>query len=242
MIKERRVLEHLQETFSPFRLPTELLLKTMGCDGSRDAWYDTDDSVPTVHICYEFLQDILQTVPSEVTPAGITPRDAVLGQLLFWISHEVGHAIFDIFEVPLLGREEDAADQFAGYILLYFGKDQARRLVGGAAYSFNKFVKNYKENPKVEKPLDKYSNVHGLPEQRFYNLVCLAYGADPELYADVVENGYLPKSRAENCDYEFQTFSRAWRTEIRPHIDQKKAKAVLDTSWLPQASARPVRR
>src|SRR5262245_38121346 len=38
-LKERRVLEKLQEVFSPFRLPMELKLRTVGCDGVSNAWY-----------------------------------------------------------------------------------------------------------------------------------------------------------------------------------------------------------
>ena len=36
-LKERRVLEKLQEIFSPFQLPVELKLRTVGCDGVREA-------------------------------------------------------------------------------------------------------------------------------------------------------------------------------------------------------------
>src|SRR5262245_63762373 len=38
-LKERRVLEKLQEVFSPFRLPVELKLRIVGCDGVSNAWY-----------------------------------------------------------------------------------------------------------------------------------------------------------------------------------------------------------
>jgi hypothetical protein len=239
MIKERRALESLQQILSPFRLPAELTIKTMGCNGMINSWYNTENSMPTVHMCYELLQDILATAPEETTPAGITPRDAVVGQFLFWTLHEVGHAAFDIYQVPLFGREEDAADQFAVYIMLQFGKERAHQLVEGAAYAANTFMKNYQQNPEVEKRLEKYSSVHGLPEQRFYNFLCLAYGADPNGFADVVENGYLPKKRADNCGYEYETFRRAWRTEMSPHIDAQMARTVLDTTWLPQPSSRP---
>jgi hypothetical protein len=234
MLKERRVLETLQQILSPFRFRTELTIKTMGCDGMINSWYNIDDSVPTVHMCYELLQDILQTAPKETTSSGVTPRDAVVGQFLFWTLHEFGHAVFDIYSVPLFGREEDAADQFAVYIMLQFGKDRAHQLVEGAAYAANEFMKGYQQNPAVEKRLEKYSSVHGLPEQRFYNLMCMAYGADPKTFADVVENGFLPKKRAGNCNYEYETFSKAWRAEITPHIDQRMARTVLDTTWLPQ--------
>jgi hypothetical protein len=37
MLKERRVLEKLQDIFSPFQLPIELTFKTVGCDGVSNA-------------------------------------------------------------------------------------------------------------------------------------------------------------------------------------------------------------
>jgi hypothetical protein len=242
LIRERQVLETLQQMFGPFRLPVELTIKTMGCDGMINSWYSTDNSVPTVHMCYELLQEILRTMPEGTNPEGITPHDMVVGQFLFWVLHELGHAVFHIFQVPLFGREEDAADQFAGYIMLQFGKDQAHRWVEGAAYAANEYMKDYKQNPRVEKTLEKYSSVHGLPEQRFYNLMCLAYGADPELFADVLEHGFLPKTRARNCEYEYETFRRSFAREIRPHIDRQMARAVLDSTWFVESPSRPLPR
>jgi hypothetical protein len=239
MIRERRVLETVQQIFSPFRLPTQATIKTMGCDGLVNAWFNTDNSVPTVHICYELLQMFLDTGPQETTPRGITPQDALVGQFFLWVSHEFGHAVFDMYQIPVLGREEDAADQFAGYIMLQFGKDRAHRLFEGAAYGVKGLIKNYKRNPNVDYKLTKLSSVHGLPEQRFYNLMCMAYGADPVTFADVVDDEYLPKRRADNCEYEFQNFRRAWNSEISPHIDRQMAQTVLDTTWLPRPALAP---
>jgi len=44
MLKEHRVLEKLQEIFSPFQLPIEVTFKIARCDGVSNAWY----SRPTV--------------------------------------------------------------------------------------------------------------------------------------------------------------------------------------------------
>jgi len=76
-----------------------------------------------------------------------------------------------------------------------------------------------------------FASDHGLPEERFYNLLCLAFGADPVQFSDL-EN-YLPPTRSRNCKYEYQTLVRAFHMEISPHIDQEMATRVLDTSWLP---------
>jgi hypothetical protein len=60
----------------------------------------------------------------------------MLGPLFDVFLHEFGHASFDLFDVPLFGREEDAADQFSAYIMLHFGKAEARCLILGTAYAY----------------------------------------------------------------------------------------------------------
>ena len=225
MLKERRVLEKLQEIFSPFQLPIELTFKTVGCDGVSNAWY----SRPTVTICYEYLAEIQRDMPKETTPAGVTPADAVLGRFFYAVAHETGHAMFDLLNVPVFGYQEDAADQFAGYIILQFGKADARRLILGAAHSYKKYV----QNPTVTAPLTAFSDEHSPPAQRFYNLLCLAYGADRVLFADFVEQNYLPKERAKVCRRQYGELVYAFHQLIAPHLDKQLAKQVMDTSWLP---------
>ena len=193
-LKAGRALEKMQEIFSPFRLPNDLNLRTFEC-GMANAWYQR----PTVTICYEYLYDIRNTMPKETTTSGVTATDAILGQFFYVVAHEMGHAMFDFLNVPLWGRAEDAADQFATYIMLLFGKQDARRLIGGAAFSY----KNYVQNPKITVRLEAFSEVHGAPMQRFYNLLCMAYGADRETFGDLVEKGFLPQARAKNCRVEF---------------------------------------
>jgi hypothetical protein len=39
---------------------------------------------------------------------------------------------------------------------------------------------------------------------------------------------------------EYQTLVRAFRQQIRPHIDQEQARVVLDTDWLEQVEANPL--
>jgi hypothetical protein len=242
LMKERHALETLQNIFSPFRLPVGLNIKTVGCDGVSNAWYQRVARQPTVSLCYEYLQEIQQGLPKETTPAGITPGDALVGQLFFAMAHEVGHAMFDIFDVPILGRQEDAADQFAAYVMLQFGGDRARRLVTGAAYSYKAYIKNYKQKPNVTLPLAAFSSDHGSPEERFYNLLCMAYGYDAKVFADLVEQEYLPKTRAKNCLYEYKDLEYAVGQVFAPHIDKEMAKKVLETRWLSDAVPRPAPR
>ncbi|MGI9294371.1 MAG: DUF4344 domain-containing metallopeptidase [Pseudomonadales bacterium] len=57
--------------------------------------------------------------------------------------------------------------------------------------------------------------------------LCIAYGADPKLFSDLVTNGYLPKRRTEGCEGEYQQAQYAFETFIGPHIDPDLEKIVL---------------
>jgi Putative metallopeptidase len=230
MLREHRVLEDMQGILSPFRLPEELTIKTTEC-GMANSWYSRENSKPTVTLCYELLRHILQSLPKNTSPGGITPRDAAVGQFFWLTTHEVGHAMFDLFKVPIFGHAEDAADNFAGYVMLLFGKERARRLIAGGAWAWRMYVADYRTNPIVHTQLAGFASNHGQPEERFYNLMCLAYGADPVTFADLTQDGYLPPNRSPTCRFEYDTLANAFHREISPHIDQQIARQVLDTAW-----------
>jgi hypothetical protein len=235
LLRERRALESLQDILSPLRLPEELTVKAIEC-GEVDAWYRREHSNPTVTICYEFLKHVLESLAAELDPA-LTPADAAVGQFLWTSLHEVGHATFDIFNIPIFGHPEDAADNFATYVLLQFGDEQAHRLIKGAAWAWRAYLGDYKRNPVVPTRLNAFADDHGLPQERFYNLICLAFGADPKGFADL--EPYLPALRSQNCSFEYHTLVHAFRAEITPHIDPDMARRVLDTNWLQTLESEP---
>jgi hypothetical protein len=237
LLRGHRVLEKVQEILSPLRSPEELTIKTTECK-EVNSWYKRENFKPTVTICYEFLKRILETLPSENNPDGVRPADAAVGQF-FWVTlHEVGHATFDILDVPIFGHEEDAADNFATYIMLQFGEGQAHRLIAGAAWAWRAYLGDYKKNPVVPLRLSAFGSDHGLPQERFYNLACLSFGADRAGFADLAN--YLPPTRVPGCAFEYRTLVRAFKKEISPHIDPEMARRVLDTNWLERLETEPL--
>ena len=170
-----------------------------------------------------------------MTPVGITPTNGVVGQFFYVVGPEMGRAMFDLLDVPVFGRASDAADHFATYIMLQTGPRDARGLIAGAAYSCKTII----DMPEMTFRMQAFSDVHGTPAQRFYNMVCLAFGANPELFADVVQNGFPPQRRAPNCNWEYRETRYAFRTLIRPHLDAELATKVLQTDWLPDVIAFP---
>jgi hypothetical protein len=79
------------------------------------------------------------------------------------------------------------------------------------------------------------------PAQRFYNLLCIAYGADPTTFAHVVEEKYLPEGRARDCKREYDEVAFAFNKLLGPHLDQELVKQTLNKEWLPPESPKPVR-
>jgi hypothetical protein len=220
----------VQEIFSPLRLPLDLTVRIKDC-GMSNAWYQR----PAITICYEYVRDLIQTAPTQISPEGITPMDALAGQFLYTASHEMGHAVFDLLDVPLFGRPEDDADQFAAHVIIRIGQHDARRLIAGAAYMYKDYVKH----PTITVPVTAFADVHGAPMQRLYNLLCQAYGADPDQFSDLVDKGYLPKSRAPACRMEWKEVDFAFRKLIYPYVDQKLVDDVLSKSWVPPTNAEP---
>jgi hypothetical protein len=208
-LKAHRVLETLQDLLGAFRLPKPLLLQFKSCEGVANAWYEDE----TVTVCYELIADIEARAPEITTPAGITREDAIVGTLAQMLLHETGHALFALLDVPIFGREEDAADQFAAYIILQMHREDARRLIDGVTHML------WAESTRRTLDRDAFSNIHGLPAQRFFNLICLAYGAHTWFYADLVSKGLLPQERAESCKAEYRQVVRAMDKLIVPHID-----------------------
>ena len=235
-VKQRHMLEMVRKIFSPWILgDINLNIRTMSC-GVSNAWYQRVDNVPTVSICYEYLQEIWESMPAETKEVmGDTMKDAVCGQLFFAVSHELGHAMFDIFDVPVFGRQEDAADQFATYIMLQFGGNQALQLIDGAAFGYHAYIKDLSTNPQVTLPLAAFSSDHGAPEERYFNLICIAYGYDERLFSG--EMAKLPPGRAKKCKYEYEDIKYAMRTVFWPHLDHEKVTRVLAMKWFVDANA-----
>ena len=225
-LKQRGSLEKLQKLLNPIRLPRTLRISLTECDGEADAFYE--DSAIT--ICYEYIDELVKNMPQETSPGGVAPIDTVIGPMFEVSLHEFAHALFDMLELPVFGREEDAADQVAAYTLLQFGESEARRLIAGTAHAY------HMDETKVDpcRSMEDYAGEHGTPAQRFFNVLCIAYGADTKLFGDIVSKGYLPKTRAEFCEEEYEQVQDAVDLLIVPHIDLDLADKLMGEAWLPE--------
>ncbi len=121
--------------------------------------------------------------------------------------HELGHAVIDLEEVPIFGQEEDAADVFSIFLIdALYDEDTALDLAYDAASGlWGEVVLRERDGGGIA-----WWDVHGPDEQRFYNTVCLFYGADPDGREEFALDMDLPEDRAVTCEEEYDLASTSW--------------------------------
>jgi hypothetical protein len=138
----------------------------------------------------------------------------VIGNTLFVMAHEMGHALISEMNMPVLGREEDAADSFAVVTALKMRSGFSERVLIEAAKGW---VLSSKRDKKQGNKLAFYDE-HGLDLQRAYNVVCFMVGSDPEKYKALAAETKLPEERQSSCVRDYKTTTWSWDEMLKPHI------------------------
>lgn len=234
-----QLMEKVRSRLNALRLPRKLTLVLKSCDGLKEAWFDDDG----VTVCYEYLQVNYEAakVRANAGGASVSADDVLAAALLDALLHETAHALMEYLEIPVLGREEDAADQLAAYQILRRPKEEARRLVMGVAFTYVEDIRiltlQGETQSRVKTDRWRYSGSHATPAQRFYNLLCLAYGSDATLFADLVARDILPRYRSRGCEDEYKQIERAWIKLLQPHEDTALAAKADTQPWLDPVAA-----
>ncbi len=162
----------------------------------------------------------------EVSPEDLdrTIMSYVEANVLATMYHELAHALIDGLDLPVFGREEDAADTFVVVITdLFFDAEQAEQLTWASA---DQYVRDAENAEKKGWDLPVWG-VHSLDLQRYYNLICLYYGGDVDLRDDFAEENGLPEDRADSCEEERELAEASWGAVLD---DIKRTQAGAD--WI----------
>jgi len=129
----------------------------------------------------------------------------VRGNVLSIFYHEFGHALVDIVGVPVMGREEDAADALSVVLTNEMWEEGEARSTAWVTAEY--WLQSASESADDE---PAYADVHGLDMQRHFTHVCLFYGANPDARNDFVTEFALPEDRAEGCVEEYNQTADSW--------------------------------
>jgi hypothetical protein len=148
----------------------------------------------------------------------------VVGNTLFVLLHEMGHVLIAEMKLPVLGREEDAADTFAALAMLKIGTSFSQRVLAAAAKGW--FLSDRRDQQTGAEPL--FYDEHNLSQQRAYQIVCFMVGSDPAKFKTLADETNMPEARQQRCKEEdYPKASRSWETVLEPHrraADQPEAK------------------
>lgn len=137
----------------------------------------------------------------------------VIGNTVWTMYHETGHALISLFDIPILGKEEDAADNLANIIMLSqedeLTDDYLKKTALGW-FLFDEFA------AEAGDELD-FTDEHSFDLQRAYHTLCFLYGANAEKFAEFTEMMQMPEEALANCEYEYVRGHNSWLTVLEPY-------------------------
>jgi hypothetical protein len=170
--------------------------------GQENAFFSP--STRDITICYEEINQLLHTGANQQGKAL-----NMVGGILFILFHEYGHALINDSSIPVLGGDENAADQIAAVLIKKKGIRDAvlSAALGGVL----------KPQPFVFAGKRALADEHGLSQQRRANLICWA-AADSKLWMDAaISHNDLTPHRAARCSEEAAKAERTVNSLLEAH-------------------------
>jgi len=170
--------------------------------------------------CEARLEAAVVAISTHPRVKGI-PRDKLkamaefaLGNTLFALMHEMAHGLIADLGLPVLGREEDAADAFATVMMLNMKTEFTHRVLVNAAKGW--MISDRRGRESGENAI--FYDAHGLDLQRAYNIICLMVGSDPDQFDDLASEANLPEDRRESCRGDYSNASWSWNKALEPFL------------------------
>ncbi|HBE19266.1 MAG TPA: hypothetical protein DEA78_15750 [Cyanobacteria bacterium UBA11159] len=213
-LRDSGALEVLAETLNSYNLnlPVDVPIVFAEC-GQENAFYIKDKQA--IVVCMDLITAFADLFQADAPDTSLRESFGKAGQVLvFIVYHEMGHALVDLLDLPVTGKEEDAVDELAAVLLLEPDTAASERAILNTAISFL-----LQGQQTVDAKNIAFWDEHSLDMQRFYNLLCLMYGKYPEKYAALVEKDILPAARAGRCENEYAKKRDSWYRLLSPHIN-----------------------
>lgn len=136
-----------------------------------------------------------------------------LGNAVWILYHEIGHLLVNEFELPVLGREEDAVDHLATVTLLEAATPEMDNYLIDAVDGFflTARVKQQNDSERL------FFAGHGLDEQRAFEVACLMLGNDPNAFSELADSIELPLEERERCEETYDLARSSWMAVLDPH-------------------------
>ncbi|WP_200338483.1 DUF4344 domain-containing metallopeptidase [Rhodovibrio sodomensis] len=205
--------EKFAEHFNMHFAIDETVFMTSGRCGEQNAFYQDPPGPqrkPTIMICAELVHDIM----TEFRYDDLSRRQkskALAGNVAFIILHELGHALIDVLDLPIVGEHENAVDEFAALFLTQqsdFGLLVARYWATRNDFGDTGLFKGL-GGPS------RFADEHDFDRQRAADVLCYSYGSAPR------ELAYLKRElgrSATHCPRRFRAAVKNWDRLLQPFM------------------------
>lgn len=163
----------------------------------------------TIYIPYSFIKEVNKRFKNKYKKE---MKDKVYDSLLHTLFHELAHLLINMYEIPVVGKEEDAADSLANIILLEF-YEKGAEITKNAAELFLLESASVKVFNKFD-----FWDEHSLDIQRYYSTMCYIYGSDTKKNSSIKEELKYDKYRSEFCEEEYEILTENWSYLLEPFL------------------------
>ncbi|MEV0261666.1 DUF4344 domain-containing metallopeptidase [Streptomyces sp. NPDC050617] len=215
-LRERRIPERVaRDVGARVRLPSDVTIVARSCGDSEQDVYDAETG--RIVICYGTVEELHGMFEEALGDGGADSGDGrrtadakTAGVVTETLYHEIAHALKDRLRLPVTGREEDVADQFAAYSLIPKGPSGVAAVLDAA--------ESYALYARDTDPEDiDFSDEHAPDAARAANYRCYVYGSAPARHKKLVDGETLTEERAELCEGEYQDMRRGWDALLEPY-------------------------
>jgi len=210
---QRMTDELLTTVRSELRLLEALTVTYADCQ-EQNAFYHTE--AKKIELCNELFSNVAALWFGRER-AESDNRQRILGAWRFVFFHELGHALVDLYDLPV-EDEEDAVDNFSTLKLIESGLTEDA--LSAAGFWHNK--------SKTSAPCTGFFDAHSLSHKRFQAIVCLVYGSAPEELDPQVAQYELPEERLCVCPLELAKQSARWE-QLLDQAEQSPFCGYLET-------------
>jgi hypothetical protein len=141
------------------------------------------------------------------------------GAMMFVFFHETGHILISELKLPATGPEEDVADEFAAFFLTDMMKaapENQKDLFASVVFSgaiFWRMMAQDRGNGPVN-----WSDEHSPDIKRYFNILCIATGADPVRFIPMAVRDGVDEARLQRCAEDYAKKHAAWDALLEPHM------------------------
>ncbi|MBF0603092.1 MAG: hypothetical protein HQL07_05295 [Nitrospirae bacterium] len=188
------VVENLRASFA---LPQSLTIHFSDGEGPSYDPKRTEITLP-----YSFVANVARHLSNAPPLEGNTALQADTLDVVEWVLyHELAHAFIHLYDLPVLGREEDAADALATFLVIELVENGGH--IALTAADLLAHIAPYQHD-------DAFWSEHTLDQQRFSQVVCWVYGSDTTQFAPLAKSGTIPRHRAQRCPDAFMLMAEGW--------------------------------